>query len=1032
MSLSSISIKRPVLAIVMSIVLVIFGVVAFTNLEVREYPSVDPPVISVTTNYPGANSDVIETQITEPLEQSLNGIEGIEVIRSESQEQSSRITIEFDLDRDLEAAANDVRDRVSSAQRNLPPDVENPVVRKADADAMPIIFMFVQSDTKNIMEVTEYANNVIKERLQTITGVAGVNIFGEKRYSMQLRLDPAKLTAYNLTPIDIQNALDRENVELPSGRIEGENTELPIRTLGRINTAEEFNDLIIKESGNNVVRFRDIGYAVVAPENERTGIRKSGTDGIGVSLQSMPGANLIEISNEFWKRFAEIEKDLPPEYRIEVGFDFSEYVRNTVDEVEATIFVAFGLVVLIIFLFLRDWRSTIIPIVAIPVSIIAAFFVMFMVGYSINVLTLMGIILAIGLVVDDAIVVLENIYSKIEEGYGPVQAAFKGANEIYFAVISTTLALAAVFMPILFLEGLTGRLFREFAVTIGAAVIISSFVALSLTPMLCSKLLRKHDKSNWFYNKTEPFFRKMAAIYGSMLHGFMKVRWMGFVVIAVMGVLVFIVGSSLQNELAPLEDRSNVRVNVTAPEGSTFEYTDKYMKELTKMIIDSVPEVPGPIEIVAPSFSRPGATNRGIVNLYLVPPDQRLRTQEQVYRVLQKSFNQITGVRAFAIQPPTIGSRFARQPIQYVIQAPNYDRLVEVLPKFLELAENSSIIQNPDTDMSINKPEMLVQIDRDKASLLGVSVEDISRTLQIALGGQRFGYYVKDGKQYQVIGQVDKQDRNDPYDLRFLSVRSRNGELIQLDNLVKVEETIAPAERNRYNRFVSATISANLAPGYAMGEGLAEMDRIAAEVLDPSFSTALTGESKDFDESSSSLVFTFIFALIIIFLVLSAQFESFIDPFIILLAVPLALTGAVLSLWIFDQTLNVFSQIGIIMLIGLVTKNAILIVEFANQKKEAGLEKLQAVEEAAEARFRPILMTTLSTVLGILPIAVGAGAGSRVSLGIAVVGGLIFATFLTLFVVPSVYSYLSSSKAKEHVKEFEELDPEGEFARIPD
>jgi multidrug efflux pump len=1030
MSLSSTSIKRPVLAIVMSVVLIIFGVVAFTNLEVREYPSVDAPIISVTTNYPGANSDVIETQITEPLEQSLNGIEGIEVIRSESREQSSRVTIEFDLDRDLEAAANDVRDRVSRAQRNLPADIENPIVRKADADAVPIIFMFLQSETKNTMEVSEYANNFIKERLQTITGVSEVNIFGEQRYSMQMRLDPGKLSAYGLTPIDVQNALERENVELPSGRIEGDNTELPVRTLGRINTVEEFNNLVIKGVGTNVVRFRDIGYAVIAPENERTGVRKNGLPGVGISIQSMPGANLIEISDEFWKRFNEIQRDLPPEYTVEVGFDFSEYVRGTVDEVQSTILIAFCLVVLIIFLFLRDWRSTIIPIIAIPVSVIAAFFVMYMVGYSINVLTLMGVILAIGLVVDDAIVVLENIYTKIEEGYGPIEAAFKGANEIYFAVISTTLALTAVFMPILFLEGLTGRLFREFAVTIGAAVIISSFVALSLTPMLCSRLLRKHDKGNWFYNKTEPFFQKMTALYASMLHAFMKVRWMGFVIIFVVGGLVYTIGGSLQNELAPLEDRSNVRVNVTAPEGTTFEYTDKYMKELTQLIMDSVPEAPGPIEIIAPSFSSVGATNRGIVNLYLIKPEDRTRTQDQIHKVLSRNFNSITGVRAFAIQPPTIGSRFARQPIQYVLQAPNYEKLIEVMPKFLEEANNSSILQNADTDLRINKPEILVEIDREKASVLGVSVEDVSRTLQVALGGQRFGYYIKDGKQYQVIGQMDRVNRDEPYDLKFLYVRNRTGQLIQLDNLVRLEESISPAERNRYNRFVSATISSNLAPGYAIGDGIAEMDRIAAKVLDPTFTTALTGESKDFEESSSSLVFTFIFALIIIFLVLSAQFESFIDPFIILLTVPLALTGAVLSLWIFDQTLNVFSQIGIIMLIGLVTKNAILIVEFANQRKEAGLAKIEAVQEAAEARFRPILMTTLSTVLGILPIAVGAGAGSRVSLGIAVVGGLMFATFLTLFVVPAVYSYFSSSKAKVHAEEYE-LGPD-DFAKVPD
>ncbi|MCB0724166.1 MAG: efflux RND transporter permease subunit [Ignavibacteriae bacterium] len=1030
MSLSETSIKRPVLSIVMSLILIIFGIVAFSNLEVREYPSVDAPVISVTTNYPGANSDVIETQITEPLEESLNGIEGIKSITSESREQSSRITIEFELDRDLEAAANDVRDRVSRAQRNLPPDVENPLVRKSDADAVPIIFMFVQSDTKNIMEVSEYANNVIKERLQTITGVSAVNVFGEKKYSMQMRLNPQRLSALGLTAIDVQNALQRENVELPSGRIEGDNTELPITTLGRLTTVEDFNNLTIKEVDGKVVRFKDIGYAVLSPENERTGIKKGGLPGIGLSLQSMPGANLIEISDEFWKRYHEIEKNLPPEYTIDVGFDFSEYVRGTVKEVETTIFIAFGLVVMIIFLFLRDWRSTLIPIVAIPISIIATFFVMYAAGFSINVLTLMGIILAIGLVVDDAIVVLENIYSKIEEGYSPVEAAFKGSKEIYFAVIATTLALAAVFLPILFLEGLVGRLFREFGVTIGAAVIISSFVALSLTPMLCSRLLRKHDKENWFYNKTEPFYVWLNNIYSKSLEAFMKVRWMAFVIIVGVGLVVYFVRGSLQSELAPLEDRSNVRVNIRAPEGTTYEYTERYMEDLNQMIMDSVPEVPAPIEIIAPSFSSVGATNTGIINLYLIPPDERKRTQDQIYKMLNKNFGSVTGIRAFAIQPPTIGSRFARQPIQYVIQAPTYEKLIEVLPKFMEEADNSKVVQNVDTDLRINKPEIKVEINRDKASVLGVSVQDISKTLQAALGGQRYGYFIKDGKQYQVIGQVDRENRDEPYDLQCLYVRNKNGQLVQMDNLITLTESISPAERNRYNRFVSATVSANLAPGFAIGDGIAEMDRIAAKVLDPTFSTALNGESKDYAESSSSLMFTFIFALVIIFLVLAAQFESFVDPFIILLTVPLALTGAVLSLWIFGQTLNVFSQIGIIMLIGLVTKNAILIVEFANQRKELGLHKLEAVIGAAEARFRPILMTTLSTVLGILPIAVGAGAGSRVSLGIAVVGGLIFATFLTLFVVPAVYSYFSRERVRKPVDDY--LLGEDQLAKIPD
>ncbi|MBW7854691.1 MAG: acriflavin resistance protein [Ignavibacteriales bacterium UTCHB1] len=1029
MSLSSVSIKRPVLTIVMNLILIIFGIVAFTNLEVREYPNVDPPIVTVTTVYPGANADVIETQITEPLEQSLNGIEGIKTLTSTSRDESSVITIEFELERSLEDAANDVRDRVSSAQRNLPPDIDNPVVRKADADAMPIIFLYVKSDKRNLMEVSNFATNIIKERLQTINGVASVNVFGEKKYSMRLWLDPVKLTAHGITAIDIQNAINRENIELPSGRIEGDDVELTIRTLGRLNTVDEFNNLIIKDDGINTVKFSDVGNAEIYPENDRTGFRQRGVPGIGVSIQAIPGSNLIQISDDFWERFAQLEKEVPEDISLEVGFDFSEYVRTTIDEVESTIFIAFVLVIMIIFLFLRDWRSTFIPVISIPVSIIAAFFVLFLVDFSINVLTLVGIILAIGLVVDDAIVVLENIYTKIEQGIPPRKAAFLGAREIYFAVISTTLSLVVVFLPILFLEGLVGRLFREFGVTISAAVLISSFVALSLTPMLSSRLLKKHDKTNKFYNLTEPFFVKLISVYRSQLSFFMKYRWTAFIIIFICGVLIYIIGSGLPSELAPLEDRSNIRLSVTAPEGATFDYTQRYMADLTDMIIDSIPEAPNPTEIIAPSWGRPGATNIGIISLYLVRPAERDRTQQQVFGQLSKMIGGITGIRAFPIQPPTIGSRFARQPVQYVIQAPNYESLIEVLPKFLEEANKSDILQFADADLKVNKPEVSISVNRQKANLLGVSTIDIARTLQAALSGYRYGNYIQDGKQYQVIGQVKRENRNDPYDLQYLFVKNKEGKLIQLDNLISIEETVTATTRNRYNRFISATVTSGLEPGYTIGDGITEMDRIASLILGPNFSTSLAGESKDYKESSSSLVFIFIFALVVVFLVLSAQFESFVDPFIIMFTVPLALTGAILSLWLFGQTMNVFSQIGIIMLIGLVTKNAILIVEFSNQKKLTGLSVIEAVQEGAVARFRPILMTTLSTVLGILPIAIGIGAESRTSLGIAVVGGLIFSTFLSLYVVPAVYSYFSRTVRQEEVDiEF----AENELVNLPD
>lgn len=1020
MSLSSTSIRRPVLSIVFSLIIIIFGVVAFTFLEVREYPSVDPPIVTVSTNYPGANSDVIETQITEPLEQSLNGIEGIRSLTSQSREGQSQITIEFELARDLEEATNDVRDRVSAAQRNLPRDVDAPTIQKSDADDSPIIFMYVQSDTRNILEVNDFAANVVKERIQTIPGVSTVRIFGERKYAMRMWLDPEKLAAYKLSPLDVQTALEKENVELPSGRIEGDNTELTIRTFGRLTNVNEFNNLIIKESNGSIIRFKDIGFAELGAENERTALKRAGVPGVGVAVTMQPGANAIEISNEFKKRFEELKKDIPPDYRLEVGFDFSDYIRTTVSEVEETIFIAFGLVILIIFLFLRDWRSTIIPVVAIPVSIISGFFIMFIAGFSINVLTLVGLILAIGLVVDDAIVVLENIYAKIEQGVPPIEAAFRGSKEIYFAVISTTITLAAVFLPILFLEGITGKLFKEFGVVIAGTVLVSAFVALTLTPMLSSRLLRAHQKHSWFYNKTEPFFIWLNNAYRNSLEGFMKVRWMGFVIILVTGGLIFLIGSGLKSELAPLEDRSNIRIQATAPEGTSFEYTSAYIDELSKMIIDSIPEISTPISNAGGGGGGTGGgANVGNVNLYLVPPDQRKRTQQQIYNKIAKDVNTITGIRSVPSQPPTIGSRFGGQPVQFVLQAPNFEKLVEVMPKFLEEARQQPELQFVDVNLKINKPELSLQIDRQKASDLGVSFQDVARTLQIAFGSQRFGYFIKDGKQYQVLGQVSRDKRDNPYDVRYLYVRNIRGDLIQLDNVITLKEQATPTTRYRYNRFVSATVTAGLTDGYTLGDGIDAMYRVGQKVLPPEFNTALAGQSKDFADSSSSLVFTFIFALLIIYLVLAAQFESFVDPFIILLTVPMAMTGALISLWYFNMTLNIFSQIGIIMLIGLVTKNAILIVEFANQKREQGLGKIEAVKEAALQRFRPIVMTSLATILGALPIALGAGAGSRVSLGIAVVGGLLFSTFLTLFVVPAVYTFLSRHKAHNPELDFD-------------
>ena len=1009
MSLSSLSIRRPVLAIVMSIAIVVLGLLGYTYLGVREYPSVDPPIITVSTMYTGANADVIESQITEPLEESINGIAGIRSLTSVSRDGRSTITVEFDIDVNLETAANDVRDKVSRAVRNLPPDVEPPIVSKADADASPIVFLNIQSNTRNLLQLTELANNVFKERFQTIPGVSAVNVWGEKKYSMRLWLDPAKLAAYHLTPLDVKNAVNRENVELPSGLIEGNKTELSIRTIGRLHDASEFNDLIIKEDKGNIVRLRDVGYAELGAENERTILKRDGTPMVGVVLVAQPGANNIAITNEFYKRLKQIKRDLPSDIKTGIGFDVTEYIRDSISEVEQTIFVAFGLVVLIIFLFLRNWRTTVIPVIAIPISLIGAFFIMYVANFSINVLTLLGIVLAIGIVVDDAIVVLENIYAKIEEGYHPDEAARRGSAEIFFAIISTTVALASVFLPIIFLQGLTGRLFREFGIVIAGSVIISAFIALTLTPMLGSRILKGRDKHNWFYNKTEPFFVRLNKTYRNSLDAFLSKRWTAFLIMAASLGLIYLFFTVIPSELAPLEDRSGIRLYITGPEGTSFDYMDRFMDKLIQTMKDSIPERDAIISVTSPGFGASSSVNSGFAFLILTKPDERQRSQQQIADDITPVLSNMTEARVFATQQQSIGQRRGGLPVQYVIQAPNFEKLREYLPKFMEAAQKDPMFTIVDANLKFNKPEIKLAIDRQRARNLGVSTINIAQTIQSAFSGQRFGYFIKDGKQYQVIGQLIRDKRNAPIDLKSLYVTNNKGELIQLDNVVTLTEQSAPPQLYRFNRYVSATVSAGLAPGKTIGDGIKEMDKISSQVLDETFSTALSGASKDYAESSSSLLFAFLLAIGFIYLVLAAQFESFRDPFIILFTVPLAIFGALISLWYFNQTLNIFSEIGIIMLIGIVTKNGILIVEFANQRKAAGLTKIEAIKDAAAARLRPILMTSFSTVLGILPIALALGAGSesRVSMGIAVIGGLIFSTFLTLLIVPAVYSYFS-------------------------
>jgi multidrug efflux pump len=1024
MNISELSLRRPVLAIVLNLVIILFGIIGFKFLGVRDYPAIDPPNISVRVNYPGANADIIESQITEPLEQAVNGIAGIKNITSSSSQGSCNINVEFEVGIEMEAAANDVRDKVSQASRNLPPDLDSPpIVSKADASSSPIMAMTVRSNTRNQLELTEFANNVLVERLQTIPGVSGIQLMGEKRYSMRIWLDPVKLNAYSLTPRDIQLALQQQNMELPSGKLSGNATELTVRTFGRINTEEDFNNLIVVNRNGSDIRLRDIGEAVLGPENEETILRESGVPMIGMQVIPQPGANYVSISDEFYKRVEQIKKDMPQDITVDILFDSSQYIKRSISEVEETLLIALGLVVLIIYLFFRDWIIAIRPLIDIPVSLIGAFFIMYLMGYTINVLTLLAIVLATGLVVDDGIVVTENIYKKMEKGMNKWQAALEGSKEIYFAVIATSITLAVVFLPVIFLEGFVGSLFREFGIVLAGAVLISAFVSLTLTPVLNVKLTRKGvHKHSWFYNKTEPFFRGMENGYGNALKKFMKVRWIAFILIGACIVSIFFVGRTLQSELAPMEDRSQFRMQVSAPEGTSFDYMDRYISKLVNFMMDSVPEARQVLSVTSPGFGGTGAANSGFVRVSLVEPNERVRTQQQIVDKVNRSMSQFNEGRAFATQEQTIQvGRRGGQAVQFVIQNNDFEKIKNILPKFLEVANASPVLQNVDTDLKFNKPELQVDIDRLKASELGVSIEDVSQTLQLAFSNRRLGVFIKDGKQYQVLGQVARNDRDEPSDLKTIFVRNNRGDMISLDNLITISDATSTPSIFHFNRYKSATISANLAPGKTVGDGIEALNQVKAKVLDDTYTTSLAGASRDYAESSGNTAFAFLLALILIFLVLAAQFESFVDPLIIMFTVPLAIAGAVITLKIFGHTLNIFSQIGMIMLIGLVTKNGILIVEFANQNRlNKGMKKTEAVIYAATQRLRPILMTSLAMSLGALPIALslGAAASSRIPLGIVIVGGILFSLVLTLFVIPAMYSYLSTKKS---VSEIEKL-----------
>ena len=1025
MSLSTTSIKRPVFTIVVNLMLILFGMIGYSFLGVREYPSIDPAIVSVSTSYTGANADIIESQITEPLEKAINSIDGIRNISSSSNQGRSNITIEFNLSKNLEEAANDVRDKVSQAVRSLPQDIDAPpVVSKADADSEPIITMTVQSASRDQLQLSDYAENVISQRIQTIPGVSSVQIWGQKRYAMRLWLDPMKLASYGLTVGDVRTALNRENVELPSGKISGENTELVVRTLGNMSTAEQFNNLIVKSDGNKIVRFSDIGTAELGPENLETKMSNSGQPMVGMAIIPQPGTNYLDISDKFYDQFEKLKGDLPEDIELDIVMDNTIFIKQSVTEVAETILIALVLVIAIIYLFFRDWSIAFRPLIDIPVSLIATFFIMYLCGFSVNVLTLLAIVLATGLVVDDGIVVTENIFKKVEEGMSPIEAAIKGSNEIFMAVISISITLAAVFLPVIFLEGFVGRLFREFGVVIGAAVLISAFVSLTLTPMLNAYLMKKggHSKTK-FYNLTEPYFERMNASYASSLAWFMKRRWLSFPILLLCLGLTALFYTVLQKETAPYDDRSMLRVQVTAPEGASYEYTDRFMKELTQLVNDSVPEKSVNLVITSPGWGGAGSVNNGMMRLALAPPTDRERSQKEVADYLTAQTRKYSEGRIMVTQQPTISvNRRGGQPIQYIIQAPNFQKLEEKIPEFMELASADPTFSNVDVNLKFNKPEINITIDREKAQSLGVSVIDVAQTLQLSLSGQRFGYFLMNGRQYQVMGQFDRPDRNDPMDLTSLFVRSSNGQLVQLDNLVTLDERSSPPQLYHNNRYMSATVSAGLAPGMSIGDGIEAMDRVKAQVLDESFSTDLGGESRDFVESGSNTMFAFGLALLLIYLILAAQFESFVDPLIIILTVPMAVAGAMLSLWLFGQSWNIFSQIGTIMLIGLVTKNGILIVEFANQLREQGMPKMEAILEASEARLRPILMTSLAIALGALPIALalGAAAQSRMGMGVVIVGGTMFSLILTLFVIPGIYSMWS--RERKHHPEFEQIE----------
>ncbi|MDZ4805547.1 MAG: efflux RND transporter permease subunit [Candidatus Eisenbacteria bacterium] len=1030
MKISENSIRRPVFATVLSLAIILFGVISFLRLPVREYPDIDPPIVSINTYYRGASPSVIETEITDIIEEQLATLEGVKTITSSSQEQGSSITVEFELNRNVDEATNDVRDRISRVRGELPREAEDPVVAKVDTNAQPIIWLALSSDRHSTLEMSETADLVLKERIQRLPGVGAVFIGGERRYAMRVWLDADRMAAHGLTTSDIEDAISEGNAEIPGGRVEGSAREFSVRTRGDLSTPEEFAAIIVKQEADILVRLSDVATVAVGAEDERTETRYNGQQAIGLGIIKQSKASTIDVADEIFKAIPALQTRVPAGMKIEVAFDSSEYIRESISEVGQTLLIAIGLVVLVILFFLRSFRATIIPTLAIPTSIIGTFAVAYFLGFTINILTLLALVLAIGLVVDDAIVVLENIYRHMEMGKSRWQAAIDGSHEIGFAVISTTVALVAVFVPVAFLQGSVGRLFNEFGTCVAASVAISGLVALTFTPMLSSRMLQPHSAPKSGVGKAlERFFRGLDASYAATI-GF-ALRHRGLVLLAAVALMVGagFIFRMLPRELVPTEDRGTAFGIVLAPEGATLEYTDRYMRQAEAILL-KIPEREGLFTATGLGFGGPGRVTNGFIFLNLKDRKEREKSQQQIVQELFPQMLGIPGVLAFLINPPSLGGGFSSSPIEYILLGDSYDELQVGIRAMMAEGQKLGYLINLDSDLRLNKPELDIDIDRERAAQLGVSVTEIGLTLETLLGGRAVTNFKRGSKQYDVIIQMKPSDRSTPDKIEQVYVRGPAG-MVQLANVVTVRESVTPKELNHFNRVRAATITANLAPGVALGTALDDLDRIALEHLPPGIKTDLGGQSREFRESSNRLYFMFILAIAFIFLVLAAQFESFIHPLTILLSVPLAVVGALISLFIFGQSLNIYSQIGLIMLVGLVTKNAILIVEFANQLRLRGMSVIDATQEASRIRLRPILMTSFATIFGILPIAVGIGAGgeARQPLGIAIVGGMIFSTFLTLVVVPVVYTLMARFTRLKRIED-DEVVPAGHPAPV--